>query len=148
MNFRRRNRLVGEVYTASLNDIMFFLLLFFLITSTLATPNVLKLLLPSAKSSSQSVKHPLTISVTADLQYAINNTPVPADQLEAAIEQAIKGQPDPTALLRSGGSFGDVRRIEATVRHRLRAADFVEAWQAHLTLRREAGAGCDRCSLG
>ena len=100
MNFRRRNRLVGEVYTASLNDIMFFLLLFFLITSTLATPNVLKLLLPSAKSSSQSVKHPLTISVTADLQYAINNTPVPADQLEAAIEQAIKGQPDPTALLK------------------------------------------------
>ncbi len=100
MNFRRRNRLVGEVYTASLNDIMFFLLLFFLITSTLATPNVLKLLLPSAKSSSQSVKHPFTISVTADLQYAINNTPVPADQLEAAIEQAIKGQPDPTALLK------------------------------------------------
>ena len=42
----------------------------------------------------------MTISVTADLQYAINNTPVPADQLEAAIEQAIKGQPDPTALLK------------------------------------------------
>jgi biopolymer transport protein ExbD len=79
---------------------MFFLLLFFLITSTLATPNVLKLLLPSAKSSSQSIKHPLTILVTADLQYAINNTPVPADQLEMAIKNAIQGQPDPTALLK------------------------------------------------
>lgn len=100
MNLKRRTRVVGEVYSASLNDIMFFLLLFFLITSTMATPNVLKLLLPNAKSSSQSVKHPMTISVTADLQYAINNTPVPADQLEASIKSFIAGQPDPTALLK------------------------------------------------
>lgn len=100
MNLRRRTRVVGEVYSASLNDIMFFLLLFFLITSTMATPNVLKLLLPNAKSSTQSVKHPLTISVTADLQYAINNTPITADELEAAIKVNIAGQTDPTALLK------------------------------------------------
>ena len=100
MNLRRRTRVVGEVYSASLNDIMFFLLLFFLITSTMATPNVLKLLLPNAKSSTQSVKHPLTISVTADLQYAINNTPISADELEAAIKVNIAGQTDPTALLK------------------------------------------------
>ncbi|MFM2136705.1 MAG: hypothetical protein RL021_2105 [Bacteroidota bacterium] len=100
MNLRRKKNHFGEVYSASLNDIMFFLLLFFLITSTLATPNVLKLLLPSSKSSSQSIKHPMTILVTADLQYAINNTPVPADQLEAAIKAAIQDQPDPTALLK------------------------------------------------
>ncbi|MFM2207396.1 MAG: hypothetical protein RL213_1371 [Bacteroidota bacterium] len=100
MNLRRRKGQFGEVYSASLNDIMFFLLLFFLITSTLATPNVLKLLLPSAKSSSQSIKHPLTISVTSDLQYAINNTPVPAEQLEEYIKSAVQDQPDPTALLK------------------------------------------------
>jgi len=100
MNLLRRNRQIGEVYSASLNDIMFFLLLFFLITSTLATPNVLKLLLPASKSSSQSIKHPITILVTADLQYAINNTPVASDQLEAALMEATKGQPDPTALLK------------------------------------------------
>jgi biopolymer transport protein ExbD len=100
MNLRRRSRPVGEVYTASLNDIMFFLLLFFLITSTLATPNVLKLLLPSSKSSTQSIKHPLTISVTGDLQYAVNNTPVSPDQLEETIKAAVKDQTDPTALLK------------------------------------------------
>ena len=100
MNLRRRTKVVGEVYTASLNDIMFFLLLFFLITSTLATPNVLKLLLPNAKSGSQSVKHPVTISVTSDLQYAVNNTPVQADQLEPILASLIKGQPDPAALLK------------------------------------------------
>ncbi|REJ83986.1 MAG: biopolymer transporter ExbD [Bacteroidetes bacterium] len=100
MKLKRRTRVVGEIYTASLNDIMFFLLLFFLITSTLATPNVLKLLLPSAKSSSQSVKHPLTISVTSDLQYAINNTSVPQEQLEEILRASIQGQTDPTALLK------------------------------------------------
>ena len=100
MNLRRRNRAVGEVYSASLNDIMFFLLLFFLITSTMATPNVLKLLLPNAKSSTQSVKHPITISVTEDLQYALNNTPLSSDELESALVKLIAGQPDPTALLK------------------------------------------------
>lgn len=100
MNLRRRNRAVGEVYSASLNDIMFFLLLFFLITSTMATPNVLKLLLPNAKSSSQSVKHPITISVTEDMQYALNNDPVSMEDLELLLVKLIAGQPDPTALLK------------------------------------------------
>ncbi len=100
MNLKRRTRVVGEVFTGSLNDIMFFLLLFFLITSTLATPNVLKLLLPSAKSSSQSIKHPITISVDADLQYAINSTPISSDQLEDALRAQIVGLPDPAVLLK------------------------------------------------
>jgi biopolymer transport protein ExbD len=100
MNLRKRRERTGEIYTASLNDIMFFLLLFFLITSTMATPNVLKLLLPNAKSSTQSVKHPITISVTGDLQYAVNNTPIAPDILEATLTDAIKNQTDPTALLK------------------------------------------------
>src|SRR4029078_3683265 len=100
MNLRRRDRAVGEVYSASLNDIMFFLLLFFLITSTMATPNVLKLLLPNAKTSNQSVKHPLIISVDGDLNYAINNTRVDAPQMETILTEMVKQQPDPTALLK------------------------------------------------
>ncbi|MEP7169504.1 MAG: biopolymer transporter ExbD [Bacteroidota bacterium] len=100
MNLRNRKRRTVEVYTASLSDIMFFLLLFFLITSTLATPNVLKLLLPNSKTSSQSIKHPMVISVTGDLQYAVNNTPVAMDQLENTIKGIIGTQTDPTALLK------------------------------------------------
>ena len=88
------------MFTGSLNDIMFFLLLFFLITSTMATPNVLKLLLPSASSSAQSVKHPITISVDGDLQYAINNTPITSELLEEALRAEIKGQVDPAVLLK------------------------------------------------
>src|SRR6187401_3114201 len=100
MNLRKRRERTTEVYTSSLNDIMFFLLLFFLITSTLATPNVLKLLLPNAKSGTDAMKHPVTISVTADLQYAVNNTPVEADQLEPLLASLIQGQTDPAALLK------------------------------------------------
>jgi biopolymer transport protein ExbD len=100
MNLRRRTKVVGEVYTSSLNDIMFFLLLFFLITSTLATPNVLKLLLPNAKSGNPVVKHPITISISADLQYAVNQTIVPADQLESVLTSMVKGETDPAALLK------------------------------------------------
>jgi biopolymer transport protein ExbD len=100
MNLRKRRERTVEIYTASLNDIMFFLLLFFLITSTLATPNVLKLLLPNAKSSTQSVKHPISISVTGDLKYAVNNIEVTPDILEATLADAIKNQTDPTALLK------------------------------------------------
>src|SRR5947208_9598578 len=100
MNLRTKRERTVEIYTASLSDIMFFLLLFFLITSTLATPNVLKLLLPNSKTSSQSIKHPLVISVTKDLQYAVNNTPVLIDQLEPTVKSLIANQTDPTALLK------------------------------------------------
>jgi ubiquinone/menaquinone biosynthesis C-methylase UbiE len=72
------------------------------------------------------------------------------DELQAAIEQTIRQQvpgfrygtrrEDPTARLQHGGWFGDVRRVEASVRHRVASTDFVDAWQAHLTLRRQAGA--------
>ncbi len=100
LNLRRRNKQTGEVFVGSLNDIMFFLLLFFLITSTMATPNVLKLLLPNAKTSKPAMKHPVTVSVTADLQYAVNSDMVSFENLESAILTALAGQEDPTAILK------------------------------------------------
>ena len=100
LNLRRRNKMTSEVFVGSLNDIMFFLLLFFLITSTMATPNVLKLLLPNAKTSKPAMKHPVTVSVTADLQYAVNSDMVSFENLESAILKALAGQEDPTAILK------------------------------------------------
>ena len=100
MNLRRRKHTASEVYSHSLNDIMFFLLLFFLITSTMATPSVLKLLLPNAKTGIQSVKHPVVIAITPDLQYVVNQDIVPREGVEAAVQAAVAGQTDPTALLK------------------------------------------------
>lgn len=100
MNLRRRQKAASEVYSHSLNDIMFFLLLFFLITSTMATPSVLKLLLPNSKTGIQSLKHPVVIAVTADMQFVVDQNVIPREGVEAAVTAAVQGQNDPTALLK------------------------------------------------
>lgn len=100
MNLRKRRRDHAEVSTESLNDIMFFLLLFFLIVSTLANPNVVKLTLPSSKQSNQIQKQEVTLSVTKDLQYSINKVPYPFDALEDALKDAVAGLDQPTVVLR------------------------------------------------
>lgn len=66
MNLRRRHREDAEVESSSLNDIMFFLLLFFLIASTLANPNVIKIMLPSAKTTSTIQTKPMILTVKFD----------------------------------------------------------------------------------
>jgi biopolymer transport protein ExbD len=105
MNLRRRHRIHPEVSTSSLNDIMFFLLLFFLIVSTLVNPNVIKLLLPKASAGQTISKQPVTISVTKDLQYFINNKPVLLTGLSDELSLAVRNIPEPTAVLRVDNSI-------------------------------------------
>ncbi len=100
MRLRRKAREHAEVSTESLNDIMFFLLLFFLIISTLSNPNVVKLALPSSKQSMQMNRQPLTLSVTKDRQYSIDKEPVPYADLEAVLGQRILKLGEPTVVLR------------------------------------------------
>lgn len=105
MNLRRKHKIHPEVSTASLNDIMFFLMLFFLICSTLVNPNVIKLMLPKAQSHSTLTKQPITIAVTADKQYYINNKPVDFPDLESAISTFTTGMAEPTVVLRVDASL-------------------------------------------
>ncbi len=100
MNIRRRKPFHDEDAMASMNDIMFFLMLFFLIISTMANPNVIKLMLPKANSSEQLAKQPVTLSVTADKKYFINTTEIPLDGLENALQAALVNNTDPTVVLR------------------------------------------------
>ena len=100
MNLRRKSKHAPEVSTSSLNDIMFFLLLFFLIISTLINPSVIKLLLPNSRFSQQVHKQPVVLSVTKDLKYYVNNVPVSFGELETAIDIEVKRLKDPTVVLR------------------------------------------------
>ena len=106
MNLSRRHRLTSHVETGSMNDIMFFLMLFFLIVSTMVNPNVIKLLLPSAKSSKQVMKQPITVSVDAAGSYFVNKKPVPPADLETELKALIgKNNLDtPTVVLRVDAS--------------------------------------------
>ena len=72
MALKRRNKVNAAFSMASMTDIVFLLLIFFMITSTLVAPNALKLLLP--QSNNQTVAKPITtISITRDLKYYIND---------------------------------------------------------------------------
>lgn len=98
MNLRRRAREEAEVESSSMNDIMFFLMLFFLIASTLANPNVIKIMLPKAKTTSTIQTKPLILTVKFDerdetkssIQYFIDNekTPLPIQEVEARLVAA------------------------------------------------------------
>jgi biopolymer transport protein ExbD len=92
MNLRKRNRgASAEVHTSAMNDIMFFLLLFFLIASTMTNPNVVKLMLPKSDSGQAVSKKTITVSITKELEYYIEKQPVPLERLEASL-QAYKQQ--------------------------------------------------------
>jgi len=92
MNLRSKNKFRAEVSTSSLNDIMFFLMLFFLITSTMISPSVIKLTLPSSKYHQTVRKTEISISITNSHQYYINNQQVTLENLEAELAQRV---PDP-----------------------------------------------------
>ena len=83
-----------------MNDIMFFLLLFFLIVSTMANPQVMQLMLPRANSDETVIKKQVNLSVTAEKRYYIDKREVPFENLEAEIGEAIKAMDDPTIVLR------------------------------------------------
>jgi biopolymer transport protein ExbD len=100
MNLRKKNKITAEVATASMNDIMFFLMLFFLIMSTLLNPNVVKLTLPSSKHNQTIRQKEVTISITKDLLYYINNAPVQFEMLEPVLSAELRKSKDLTVILR------------------------------------------------
>jgi biopolymer transport protein ExbD len=100
MNIKRRRPFHDEDAMASMNDIMFFLMLFFLIISTMANTNVIKLMLPKANSTEKLAKQPLTLSVNENKEYFINTTKIPLEGLENALSAALADNPDPTVVLR------------------------------------------------
>jgi biopolymer transport protein ExbD len=90
MKIERRKLRTAEVYTASLNDIMFFLLLFFLIISTLVTPATIRVLLPKSKTSEDvAIKKQISLTITAEHLYYIDNKEVTFENIEPQLGQMI-----------------------------------------------------------
>lgn len=88
MNIRRNKHKASiEVSTASLNDIMFFLLLFFLIASTITNPNVIKLLLPKSDSGQVLSKKTVNLTIDSTITYFIENEPIPFDEIFGKLQQ-------------------------------------------------------------
>jgi len=93
MNLRPSLREKSEPHTSALNDILFILLFFFLIVATLANPNVIRVIVPKAKSDTKA-KQTVVVSVNAQQQYFVGTTAVPAANLQQAISEALQKNPD------------------------------------------------------
>jgi len=89
MNFRRRLKAHQELHAGALNDILFILLFFFLIVSTLANPNVIKLSQPKAKSDTKA-KQTVIVNIKPTGEYIINGKQVSIEEMTAFIQPYIQ----------------------------------------------------------
>lgn len=111
MKLKRHSKVEAGFSMSSMSDLVFLLLIFFMITSTMVAPNALKLLLPRSNSQT-SAKAITTISITADKQYYVETTPVNIEQMEAYLQQHLAGETEPTISLHTDRSVP----IEAVVK--------------------------------
>lgn len=100
MALRKKHR-ESEVSTDSLSDIMFFLMLFFLILSTMVSPNAIKVALPNSevKTTIENNKKPIHLAVTKDRKYYVNSLEVPLANLEAEISKLSNLQIEPVVIM-------------------------------------------------
>lgn len=97
MDFGRRNKIQIEGGMSALSDIIFMLLIFFIIASTLAV-NGEQVNLPKT-STGTPTQSTVTVTITKDLRYAINNTAVDKDEVELKLKAIMNSTPDKKIVL-------------------------------------------------
>jgi len=100
MNIRGRNKVSPEFNMSSMSDIVFLLLIFFMLTSTLVTTNALDLVLPKAKGKTDSNKS-ISVSINKDLQFFIDKKLVDETNLEQELLTALGTQENKAIVLRA-----------------------------------------------
>ena len=103
MALRSRNKVSANFNMSSMTDIVFLLLIFFMLTSTLVSPNALKLLLPNSKAKTLE-KQTISISITKDIQFYINQDPVKENTIEDALKLLVNNQKEPAIILHTDKS--------------------------------------------
>jgi len=100
MSLRKKHR-ETEVSTDSLSDIMFFLMLFFLILSTMVSPNAIKVALPKSdvKTTVENTVKPIHVAITKDKKYFVNSKEVSRETLEKEISALSSLQLEPTVIM-------------------------------------------------
>jgi biopolymer transport protein ExbD len=116
MNLRKTTHKEAEVFTDSLNDIIFILLMFFLIVATLANPNVVKVGLPRGTKDTKA-KQNIVVSIDKNQQYYLGTTKVDNSMIDSLLSQAINKYKEtvdtPTVVINADTSafYGEVFRI-------------------------------------
>ncbi|MDA9303559.1 biopolymer transporter ExbD [Flavobacteriaceae bacterium] len=100
MNIRGRNKITPEFNMSSMTDIVFLLLIFFMIASTLVTTNAIDILLPKASGKTENKKS-VSVSIQKDLSFYIDQSKVEIQNLETELLQLLQQEAEPTLVLRA-----------------------------------------------
>jgi biopolymer transport protein ExbD len=100
IELRKKKEFTVEVFTSSMNDIMFFLMLFFIIISTLLNPSMIKISLPKSQSSQSIQQKEINLTMTKEKTFYINNTQVSFEALEEQLKKELTHYPDAFIMLR------------------------------------------------
>lgn len=110
MELKRRNRVSAEFSMASMTDIIFLLLIFFMITSSAIAQSSIDVKLPQASTTSASAQDPTTVTINEEGIFYINDKEIVREDLEQHLVNVLKGQPSPTFTIRADQNtkHGDV----------------------------------------
>ena len=100
MDIRGRNKINPNFNMSSMTDIVFLLLIFFMITSTLVTISALDILLPKASGKTEN-KKAVSVSITKNLNFYIDNKKISESRLEQNLLSVLAGKETPTIVLRA-----------------------------------------------
>tara|TARA_B110000967_G_scaffold42359_1_gene42324 strand:- start:1540 stop:1932 length:393 start_codon:yes stop_codon:yes gene_type:complete len=100
MNLRGRNKITPEFNMSSMTDIVFLLLIFFMIASTLVTTNAIDILLPTASGKTENKKS-ISVSIQKDLVFYIDQKEVEVQNLESELLKLLQNETAPTLVLRA-----------------------------------------------
>ena len=103
MAIKSRNKVEPTFNSSSMSDLVFLLLIFFMLTSTLVAPNAIKLMLPSSNSKTMA-KQTVTVYVNEELSYFVDETSADETQLMELINSKIGADSQATVVLRSDKS--------------------------------------------
>jgi len=100
MAIRSKNKVNTNFNMSSMTDIVFLLLVFFIIASTLISPNALDVVLPKASHTAPRAQT-VNVSITEDLKYYVNKDEVSEQEIEAQLLALVEGEEDPGIILRA-----------------------------------------------
>ena len=103
MAIKARNKVEPAFNSSSMSDLVFLLLIFFMLTSTLVAPNAIKLMLPSSNSKTMA-KQTVTVYINEEMTYFVDETPADESQLMELINGKIGADNEATVVLRSDKS--------------------------------------------
>lgn len=98
MNLKSRNKVQAMFNMSSLTDIIFLLLIFFMLTSTLVSVNALKLILPSSNTKTID-KQTVSVSINKNLEYFVDKQKIALSEMKGMLRQRIRDVEQPTIVL-------------------------------------------------